>query len=90
MWTKMRNASRARKSPSPRKTATKALSTPSSKVDSPTPGDFDRWLQRQPRLPRVRKALVKRIKAQIAQGAYETPRKLEIALERMLRNVGGR
>lgn len=86
----MRNASRARKSPSPRKTSSKARSTASPKADSALPGDFGRWLQQQRQLPMVRKALVKRIKAQIAKGTYETPRKLQVAVERMLKDVQGR
>ncbi len=36
----------------------------------------------------VRQELVNRIRAQIAAGTYETPAKLEAALERMLDEIG--
>jgi negative regulator of flagellin synthesis FlgM len=39
-------------------------------------------------LPEIRADKVARIKAQIASGAYETPEKLDIALSRLLDEIG--
>ena len=45
------------------------------------------WIERARKLPMVRKDLVRRVRAQIDAGTYETPRKLERAVERMIEDV---
>jgi negative regulator of flagellin synthesis FlgM len=41
------------------------------------------------RLPEVRHEKVEEIRAQIASGVYETPEKLELALDRMIDEMSG-
>lgn len=50
--------------------------------------EMDRWIAKARHLPAVRKQLVARIKAHIARGNYETPEKLETAVERMIQELG--
>ena len=40
------------------------------------------------RLPTVRRDLVDRVRAEISRGTYETPAKLEIAIEHLLEDLG--
>jgi negative regulator of flagellin synthesis FlgM len=42
------------------------------------------------RLPEIRHERVEAIRAEIASGVYETPEKLEIALDRMIDELAGR
>lgn len=39
-------------------------------------------------VPEIREDLVQRIRAQIAAGTYETPEKLQVALDRLLDEIG--
>lgn len=41
-------------------------------------------------LPEVRTELVERVKAELAAGIYETPEKLDIAIERLIDDLMGR
>lgn len=50
------------------------------KAEDPT---VEALMQRLAELPPIRKELVSRIKREIAQGRYETPEKLDIAIERL-------
>ncbi len=50
----------------------------------PTSAELAKWIKKARKLPMVRRDLVERVKAEIADGAYETPEKLQIAAERML------
>ncbi|MCD6378538.1 MAG: hypothetical protein J7L99_06795 [Planctomycetes bacterium] len=43
-----------------------------------------RWVRKARRLPAVRKDLVERIRREIADGVYETPEKLALAIERLI------
>ena len=43
-----------------------------------------RWVRKARQLPAVRKDLVERIRREIADGVYETPEKLAIAIERLI------
>jgi anti-sigma28 factor (negative regulator of flagellin synthesis) len=45
---------------------------------------IDLWARKASDLPGVRTELVKRIRAEIEAGTYETPEKLERAVERLL------
>lgn len=45
-------------------------------------------LERARQAPEIRADLVARIRAEIAAGTYETPEKLEIALDRLLDEIG--
>ena len=47
------------------------------------------WIRRAQQLPPVRRELVERIKAEIAAGTYETPERLEAAIERLLKDIRG-
>jgi len=47
-------------------------------------GESAEWVRKARELPPVRKDLVRRVKAEIAAGKYETPEKLEIAIQRLL------
>jgi negative regulator of flagellin synthesis FlgM len=40
-------------------------------------------------LPEVRAELVQRVKAEIASGAYETPQKLDVAIDRLMDELLG-
>ena len=41
------------------------------------------------RLPEIRHERVEEVRAQIASGVYETPAKLELALDRLMDELGG-
>ena len=43
-----------------------------------------RWVRKARQLPAVRKDLVERIRREIADGVYETPEKLALAIERLI------
>ena len=43
-----------------------------------------RWVRKARRLPAVRKDLVEKIRREIADGVYETPEKLALAIERLI------
>ncbi len=47
-------------------------------------GEPAEWIRKARKLPPVRKDLVRRVKAEIAAGKYETPEKLEIAIQQLL------
>ncbi|MGQ9575401.1 MAG: flagellar biosynthesis anti-sigma factor FlgM [Thermoguttaceae bacterium] len=50
--------------------------------------DVGRLVDQVRDLPEIRRDRVERIRAQIAQGTYETDEKLRIALERLLEEIG--
>jgi len=45
-------------------------------------------LERARQVPEIRADLVARVRAEIAAGTYETPEKLQIALDRLLDEIG--
>ena len=47
-------------------------------------GRIDAWARQAGGLPEIRAELVDRVRAEIAAGTYETPEKLQRAVERML------
>jgi len=47
------------------------------------------WIRRAKQLPEVRTDLIERIKAEIAAGTYETPEKIEAAIDRLLEDLYG-
>jgi anti-sigma28 factor (negative regulator of flagellin synthesis) len=53
-------------------------------------GQLARWIEQVRQTPSVREELVQQIKVEIAAGTYETPEKLDIAIERMLDDLAGR
>lgn len=52
-------------------------------------GPIDAWARQAGGLPEVRAELVDRVRAEIAAGTYETPEKLQRAVERMLEELLG-
>lgn len=59
-------------------------------ADSETAGLIANPIRRALRGGAVRRELVNRIKAQIAEGSYETPEKIDIAIQRLLEDLKGR
>ncbi len=53
----------------------------------PASAELAKWIKKARKLPAVRRELVERVKAEIADGAYETPEKLQIAAERLLEDL---
>jgi len=51
------------------------------------PAPLAEWVRKIRELPDVRKDLVARVKAEIAAGTYETPEKLDAAIERLLEDL---
>ena len=45
--------------------------------------------QPRPRDPQIRHELVERVRREIAEGTYDTPEKMDIALERLLERLEG-
>ena len=69
-------------------------SQPSSRPDS-TPisdeveiSDAARLVEEARQVPEIRQDRVDAIRVQIAQGTYETPEKLDVAVERLLDEIG--
>lgn len=50
----------------------------------PVPAELAEWIEKAKSLPAVREELVARVKAEIDAGTYETPEKLDIAIERLI------
>jgi len=50
--------------------------------------DAARLAEQVRQMPEIRQELVDRIRAQIASGSYETPEKLDLAVERLLDEIG--
>ena len=78
-----------------RSTASRPARRPIS-VPKPSPSrgrqvdeeELARLVRKAKALPAVREDLVERVRRQIQAGTYETPEKLEIAIERMLEEEG--
>jgi negative regulator of flagellin synthesis FlgM len=66
--------------------ATGPVATPRDEVEISSVG---RMLDDASRIPGVREQRLEQIKAAIDAGTYETPEKLQIALDRMLEQLGG-
>ena len=67
-----------------------AASSPAHHAESSrrtTPTELSNWVEKARNLPKVRKDLVERVRAEIAAGKYETPEKIQIAAERMLEEI---
>lgn len=62
--------------------------SPSSIQDEVQISDAGRMIDRVREMPEIRQDRVNQIRAQIANGTYETPEKLQIALERLLGEIG--
>ncbi len=67
-------------------------------MDVPRPGSATRlsgedlalltqWAQKACQLPAVREDLVRRVKAEIAAGTYETPERLEMTVQRLMEDL---
>ncbi len=50
--------------------------------------DAARLVEKAGQMPEIRQGLVDRIRAQIASGSYETPDKLDVAVSRLLDEIG--
>jgi negative regulator of flagellin synthesis FlgM len=68
---------------------------PAAEVNSSSPisdevqiSDAARLIEQTQQLPDVRQDRVAAIRAQIAQGTYETPDKLDVAVSRLLDEIG--
>lgn len=76
--------------------APQALAVPGAPAPAAEPatrvatGQLARWIEQVRQVPPVREELVREIKAEIAMGTYETPEKLDIAIQRMLDEMSGR
>jgi hypothetical protein len=51
--------------------------------------DLSEWIRRVRRMPIVREDLIRKVRAEIAAGKYETPQKLDIAVRRLLEDLLG-
>lgn len=77
------------------RTAPATATGPASPVGPAAPRDeveisaVSRMLDDASRTPGVREQRLEQIKAAIESGTYETPEKLQIALDRMLEQLGG-
>ena len=49
--------------------------------------DMGKWLDKARQLPEVRKDLIRQVKARIDAGNYETPERLEIAVQRLMEDM---
>ena len=47
-----------------------------------------RFLERMHQLPEIRQGLVDRVRGQIADGTYETPERLAVAIDRLVDDLG--
>jgi hypothetical protein len=57
-------------------------------LEGPASRTFARWSKRA-RHRHIRWELVERVRREIAEGTYESPEKLEIAMDRLLDHVQG-
>ncbi len=71
-----------------RKASASPPARPSRRSSQVTPTELSRWIKKAKNLPEVRQDLVEQIKREIADGTYETPEKIQIAVERMLEEFG--
>ncbi|HTI51025.1 MAG TPA: flagellar biosynthesis anti-sigma factor FlgM [Planctomycetaceae bacterium] len=62
---------------------------PAAPRDEVEISSVSRMLDDASRIPGVREQRLEQIKAAIEAGTYETPEKLQIALDRMLEQIGG-
>ena len=51
------------------------------------PAELAKWIEKARNLPEVRQDLVERVKSEIDAGAYETPEKIQITIERLLEEL---
>ena len=49
---------------------------------------IDEWIEQARRLPRVRMDLIRRVRAEIEAGTYETPERIDAAIDRLLDELG--
>lgn len=64
-----------------------ASTPPTRDVDRIEISQRSQWLSKLKQLPDVRQDLVDRIKEEIAQGSYETPDKIEQAIDELLSDL---
>jgi len=50
----------------------------------PDPEAIEQWVRKARQLPAVREELVQRVRAEIEAGEYETPEKLQRAIDRLM------
>lgn len=74
----------------PRRKASAQPPAVTALADSETAGLIANPIRRALRGGTVRRELVNRIKAQIAEGSYEIPDKIDIAIQRLLEDLKGR
>ncbi len=55
----------------------------------PPPDELAEWVARAKEMPMVRRELVERIRAEIDSGTYETPERIEAAIDRLLEELKG-
>ena len=73
---------------------TTRVSSPAAPTSSPqiqdelSISDAARLAEQVRQMPEVRQELVDRVRAQIASGTYDTPDKLDLAVERLLDEIG--
>jgi len=52
-----------------------------------TSGELAEWVRRVGQLPEIRRDLIDRVRAEIAAGRYETPERIDAAVEAMLADL---
>lgn len=75
----------------PQTASVKPKSRPTRANDPPVPDVLlQHWIEKAKRCPPVRRDLVEHIKAEIASGSYDSPDKLDKALDRLLDELEAR
>lgn len=78
------NEPSAERGPRPAPEQTEATDVTARKQDRT---DMGKWLDKARQLPDVRKELIRKTKARIAAGNYETSERLEIAVQRLMEDI---
>lgn len=78
------NEPSAERDPSPARGQAEATDVTARKQERT---DMGKWLDKARQLPEVRKDLIRQVKARIDAGNYETPERLEIAVQRLMEDM---
>lgn len=78
------NEPSAERDPRPARGQTEATDVTARKQERT---DMGKWLDKARQLPEVRKDLIRQVKARIDAGNYETPERLEIAVQRLMEDM---
>lgn len=78
------NEPSAERDPHPAPAQTEAADATARKQEH---ANMSKWLSKARQLPEVRKDLIRRAKARIAAGNYDSPERLEIAVQRLMEDL---